>query len=172
VTGYEKVDFVVVRENTRASTRASSTSSIPRRTRPNPSRSLIRFGSDRIIRLAEHARAHGRKRRRSSKANILKMTSGLFFRGRGRSQSYPDIEFTDIIVDNCADAARPRSDVVRRRRHHEPVRRHPERPDGWLAAGPARAGRQHRRASGGVRSRARTAPDIAGKGIANPVAPQ
>jgi isocitrate dehydrogenase (NAD+) len=37
------------------------------------------------------------------KANILKMTSGLFLQvGREIAQSYPDINFTDIIVDNCA----------------------------------------------------------------------
>jgi 3-isopropylmalate dehydrogenase len=37
------------------------------------------------------------------KANILKMTSGLFLQvGREIAQTYPDIEFGDIIVDNCA----------------------------------------------------------------------
>jgi isocitrate dehydrogenase (NAD+) len=37
------------------------------------------------------------------KANILKMTSGLFLEtGREIARAYPDIQFNDIIVDNCA----------------------------------------------------------------------
>jgi isocitrate dehydrogenase (NAD+) len=37
------------------------------------------------------------------KANILKMTSGLFLQvGREIARAYSDIEFNDIIVDNCA----------------------------------------------------------------------
>ena len=37
------------------------------------------------------------------KANILKMTSGLFLQvGREIAQSYPDIGFSDLIVDNTA----------------------------------------------------------------------
>jgi isocitrate dehydrogenase (NAD+) len=37
------------------------------------------------------------------KANILKMTSGLFLEtGREIARSYPDIQFNDVIVDSCA----------------------------------------------------------------------
>jgi isocitrate dehydrogenase (NAD+) len=66
---------------------------------------ITRFGSDRIVRFAfELARARGRRKvTLVHKANILKMTSGLFLQvGREIARAYPDIEFTDIIVDNCA----------------------------------------------------------------------
>ena len=67
---------------------------------------ITRFGSDRIVRFAfELARARGRRKRVTlvHKANILKMTSGLFLQvGREIARGYADIEFTDIIVDNCA----------------------------------------------------------------------
>src|SRR6185503_21369398 len=66
---------------------------------------ITRHGSDRIVRFAfEYARARGRRRvTLVHKANILKMTSGLFLRvGREVAEAYPDIELTDLIVDNCA----------------------------------------------------------------------
>jgi len=37
------------------------------------------------------------------KANILKCTSGLFLEtGRGLAAKHPDVEFKEMIVDNCA----------------------------------------------------------------------
>src|SRR5207237_2557840 len=105
VTRYEKVDLVVVRENTQGEYSGIEHFIDPTKSAAESISIITRFGSDRIIRFAfEYARAHGRKRvTLVHKANILKMTSGLFLQvGREIAQTYPDIQFTDIIVDNCA----------------------------------------------------------------------
>jgi len=59
-------------------------------------------GSSRIIKFAfEYAKKHGIKLTLVHKANILKMTSGLFLNiGRDMAKEYPDVEFNDRIVDN------------------------------------------------------------------------
>src|SRR6266511_4106041 len=105
VTRYEKVDLVVVRENTQGEYSGIEHFIDPTRNAAESISIITRFGSDRIIRFAfEYARAHERKRvTLVHKANILKMTSGLFLEvGREIAQGYPDIAFNDIIVDNCA----------------------------------------------------------------------
>lgn len=66
---------------------------------------VTRDASDRIIRAAfDYAVAKGRKKvTLVHKANILKLTTGLFLDvGREVAKEYPDIEFNDMIVDNCA----------------------------------------------------------------------
>jgi isocitrate dehydrogenase (NAD+) len=66
---------------------------------------LSRKGCERIIRFAfEDARKRGRKRiTLVHKANILKVTGGLFLSvGRQIAPEYPDIAFDDKIVDNMA----------------------------------------------------------------------
>jgi isocitrate dehydrogenase (NAD+) len=66
---------------------------------------LTRRGCERIIRFAfEDARKRGRKRvTLVHKANILKVTGGLFLSvGRQIAPDYPDIHFDDRIVDNMA----------------------------------------------------------------------
>jgi isocitrate dehydrogenase (NAD+) len=105
VTRYEGVDLVVVRENTQGEYSGIEHYIDPTKNAAEAISIITRFGSDRIIRFAfEHARAHGRKKvTLVHKANILKMTSGLFLQvGREIALAYKDIEFTDIIVDNCA----------------------------------------------------------------------
>jgi isocitrate dehydrogenase (NAD+) len=73
---------------------------------------------DRICRFAfEYARAHGRKKVTAvHKANILKFTSGMFLdSARKTALDYPDIAFDDRIIDNmCLQLVRdPRQfDVV------------------------------------------------------------
>jgi isocitrate dehydrogenase (NAD+) len=105
VTRYEKVDLVVVRENTQGEYSGIEHFIDPTKNAAESISIITRFGSDRIIRFAfEYARTHGRRKvTLVHKANILKMTSGLFLQvGREIAQGYPDIEFGDIIVDNCA----------------------------------------------------------------------
>jgi isocitrate dehydrogenase (NAD+) len=102
---YEHVDLVVVRENTQGEYSGIEHFIDPTKNAAEAISIITRFGSDRIVRFAfDFARAN--KRRKVTlvhKANILKMTSGLFLQvGREIAQSYPDIEFTDLIVDNCA----------------------------------------------------------------------
>lgn len=61
--------------------------------------------SNKIIRAAfEYARANDRKKvTLVHKANILKLTTGLFLQvGRSVAEDYPDIQFEDLIVDNMA----------------------------------------------------------------------
>jgi isocitrate dehydrogenase (NAD+) len=102
---YEKVDLFVVRENTQGEYSGIEHYIDPTRSAAEAISIVTRFGSDRIIRFAfEHARANGRKLvTLVHKANILKMTSGLFLdTGREIARGYPDIKFNDVIVDNCA----------------------------------------------------------------------
>src|SRR6185503_19654101 len=66
---------------------------------------ITRHGSERIVRYAfELARRAGRKRvTLVHKANILKYSNGLFLDvGREVAKGYGDIEFDDMIVDACA----------------------------------------------------------------------
>lgn len=66
---------------------------------------ITRKGSEKIIRFAfELVRSEGRKSLHcATKANIMKMTEGLFKRTFEEiALEYPDIEASHIIVDNCA----------------------------------------------------------------------
>jgi isocitrate dehydrogenase (NAD+) len=104
-TRYEGIDLVVVRENTQGEYSGIEHFIDPTKSAAESISIITRFGSDRIIRFAfEYARARGRKLvTLVHKANILKMTSGLFLQvGREIAGAYPDIKFNDIIVDNCA----------------------------------------------------------------------
>jgi isocitrate dehydrogenase (NAD+) len=104
-TRYENVDLVVVRENTQGEYVGIEHFIDPTRSAAEAISIITRHGSDRIIRFAfEYARANGRKTvTLVHKANILKMTSGLFLEvGREIARSYPDVEFKDLIVDNTA----------------------------------------------------------------------
>lgn len=63
---------------------------------------ITRRGSERVIRKAfEYARKENRKKLTVSvKANILKLTDGLFLKvAREISKDYPDIEFNETIID-------------------------------------------------------------------------
>ena len=102
---YDSVDLIVVRENTQGEYSGIEHFIDPTKSAAESISIITRFGSDRIVRFAfELARARGRRRvTLVHKANILKMTSGLFLQvGREIAHGYGDIEFTDIIVDNCA----------------------------------------------------------------------
>ena len=172
---YDDIDIVLVRENTEglyagiehyirigADPRAAAESIAL----------ITREGSDRIVRYAfDYAVKHGRKQvTLVHKANILKFSQGLFLDvGRMVAREYDGIEFKEMIVDACA------MNLVM----------HPERFDmivttnlfgdilsdqisglvGGLGLTPgANIG------NGGAIFEAvhGTAPDIAGKGVANP----
>ncbi len=97
------VDLIVVRENTEG-----LYSGIEHEVVPGVVESLkiiTRHASTRIARFAfEHARANGRKRITAvHKANIMKQSDGLFLRCfREVAEQYPEIEADDRIVDNMA----------------------------------------------------------------------
>ena len=102
---YDHVDLFVVRENTQGEYSGIEHYIDPSRSAAEAISIITRHGSDRILRFAfEFARANQRKRvTLVHKANILKLTSGLFLEtGREIARGYSDIEFNDIIVDNCA----------------------------------------------------------------------
>ena len=105
---YEDIDLVLIRENTeglyvgvehyiglQGDPKAAAESVMI----------ITRFGSERICRYAfDYARANGRKKvTLAHKANILKYTQGLFLEvGQTIAKEYPDIEFEDRIIDATA----------------------------------------------------------------------
>jgi isocitrate dehydrogenase (NAD+) len=105
---YEDIDIVLVRENTEglyvgiehyikigSDVRAAAESTAL----------ITRVGSERIVRYAfEYAKKHGRKKvTLVHKANILKFSQGLFLDvGRAVAREYDSIEFTEMIVDATA----------------------------------------------------------------------
>jgi isocitrate dehydrogenase (NAD+) len=104
-TRFDDVDIVMVRENTEDLYAGVEHYVDPRRTAAESIAIITRYGSERVVRFAfEYARSHGRKKLTLvHKANILKMSNGLFLdTGREVAKEYPDIEFTDMIVDATA----------------------------------------------------------------------
>jgi isocitrate dehydrogenase (NAD+) len=102
---YDDVDIVLVRENTEDLYAGIEHYIDPRRTAAESICIITKFGSERVIVYAfEYARKHGRKKvTLVHKANILKMTNGLFLdTGREVAKRYPDIAFDDMIVDATA----------------------------------------------------------------------
>ena len=99
------VDLVIVRENTEDLYAGVEHYVDPRRTAAESIAIITRFGSERVITYAfEYARRQGRKKvTLVHKANILKMSNGLFLdTGREVAKRYPDIAFDDMIVDATA----------------------------------------------------------------------
>ena len=102
---YQNVDLVIVRENTEDLYAGVEHYIDPRRTAAESIAIITKFGSERVIVYAfEYARRMGRKRvTLVHKANILKMSNGLFLdTGRDVAKRYPDIAFDDMIVDATA----------------------------------------------------------------------
>jgi isocitrate dehydrogenase (NAD+) len=105
---YEDIDLVLIRENTEGlyvgvehyigmhgDPRAAAESVMI----------ITRFGAERISRYAfEYARKHGRKKvTLAHKANILKYTQGLFLDvAHAVAEDYPEIEWEDRIIDATA----------------------------------------------------------------------
>ncbi len=172
---YDGIDIVLVRENTEglyaglehyikigADPRAAAESIAL----------ITREGSERIVRYAfDYAVKHGRRKiTLVHKANILKFSQGLFLDvGRMVARGYDGIEFTEMIVDACA------MNLVM----------HPERFDmivttnlfgdilsdqiSGLVGGLGLTPGANIGAGGAIFEAVHgTAPDIAGKGIANP----
>ena len=172
---YDDVDLVLVRENTEGlyigiehyikignDPRAAAESTVL----------ITRAGSERIIRYAfDYAQKHGRKKvTLVHKANILKFTSGLFLDvGRLVAREFSNIEFQEVIVDAMA------MNLVL----------HPERYDvivttnlfgdilsdliSGLVGGLGLAPGANIGLGGAIFEAVHgTAPDIAGKGVANP----
>ena len=97
------VDLITVRENTEGAYIGEGQSVSEDGETAVLTQKVTRKGSERIVRYAfELARKTGRKKVTIvHKANILKSTSGLFLKtAREVAQQYPDIECNEMIVDN------------------------------------------------------------------------
>ena len=101
-TPFEQVDLVIVRENTE-----DLYSGLEHEVAPGVVESLkviTEYASSRIARFAfDYARRMGRKKVTAvHKANIMKLSDGLFLHTiREVAKEYPEIELNDYIIDNC-----------------------------------------------------------------------
>ena len=101
---YTDVDLVVVRENTEDLYAGVEHYVDPRRNAAESIAIITKFGSTRIAEYAfEYARRFGRKKVTAvHKANILKLSNGLFLDcTREVAKRFPDIVFEEQIVDSA-----------------------------------------------------------------------
>ena len=172
---FDNVDMVIIRENTEGMYTGLEHYVDPKRNAAESIAIITRHGSERVLRFAfEYARKYGRKSvTLVHKANILKMTDGLFLEvGRGVAKEYDDIEFYDMIVDATAMnmVVRPeRFDVIVTMNLFGDILSDLSAGliGGLGVAGAANLGADKCAIFEAVHG---TAPDIAGKGIANPTA--
>jgi isocitrate dehydrogenase (NAD+) len=101
---YENIDLITVRENTEGAYIGEGQALSADGQVATLTQKVTRRGSERIVRYAfDLARKVGRKKVTVvHKANILKSTSGLFLKvAREVAAEYPDIQVAEMIVDNC-----------------------------------------------------------------------
>jgi len=100
---YQDVDLVVVRENTEG-----LYSGLEHRVAPGIVESLKIVTERASLRIAEHAflvaKRDGRRLVTAvHKANIMKLSDGLFLEcARRVARNHPDVTYDEIIIDNCA----------------------------------------------------------------------
>lgn len=102
---FENVDLITVRENTEGMYSGEGQVVTEDHLHAEAKSIITKEGSEKVIRFAfELARNKGRKKvTLIHKANILKSTSGLFLEtGREVKDDYPDIEYDEMIVDATA----------------------------------------------------------------------
>ena len=173
---YTNVDLVIIRENTEDLYAGVEHYVDPRRTAAESIAIITKFGSERVIIYAfEYARRNNRKKvTLVHKANILKMSNGLFLdTGREIAKRYPDIQFDDMIVDATAMklvVAPERFDViVTMNLFGDILSDLTAGLVGGLGVAPAaNIGALDTGGCAMFEAVHGTAPDIAGKGIANP----
>lgn len=173
-TRFENVDFTVIRENTEGLYSGIEHYVPPNRSAAEATAIVTRFGSERVIRFAfELARNTGRKKVTIfHKANILKKTTGLFLDvGRELAKEYTDIELNDLIIDNACMQLVSRPEqfdvIVTTNLFGDIVSDLAAGLIGGLGlTGSANVGDN----LGLYEAVHGTAPDIAGKGLANPTA--
>ena len=100
---YKNIDIITIRENTEGMYHGERQTLSPDKSRAESVSVITREGAERILRFA-YALAARRGREKVTvvhKANILKATSGLFLDvAREVAKGYPDIETVEMIVDN------------------------------------------------------------------------
>lgn len=100
---YINIDIITVRENTEGAYLAADARLTDGGEKAESKMIVSRSGCERVVRFAfEMARTEGRKKVTAvHKANILKLVSGMFLdQAREVAAKYPDIEFAEMIVDN------------------------------------------------------------------------
>jgi isocitrate dehydrogenase (NAD+) len=171
-TRYENVDLVVVRENTESLYAGLEHIIVPGVV--ESLKIITEKASTRIARFAfEHAKRNGRKKVTAvHKANIMKLSDGLFLdccRKVGRE--YPEIQYEEVIIDNlCMQLVKDptRFDVlVLENLYGDIVSDLCAGLVGGLGVVPGANIGERTAVFEAVHG---TAPDIAGKGIANPTA--
>ena len=171
---YENIDIITVRENTEGAYRSEGqTLSADGEIAESVSRNT-RKGSSRIVRYAfELAVKKGRKKITAvHKANILKTSSGLFLNvAREIAKEYPQIEFNEMIVDNTCMQLVMRPEqfdvIVTTNLFGDILSDLCAGLVGGLGLAPGDNIGEHAAIFEAVHG---SAPDIAGKGIANPCA--
>jgi isocitrate dehydrogenase (NAD+) len=101
---YEDIDLITVRENTEGAYIGEGQQLSADGETATLTQRVTRRGSERIVRYAfDLARRVGRRQVTVvHKANILKSTSGLFLKvAREVAAQYPDIACNEMIIDNC-----------------------------------------------------------------------
>lgn len=101
-TRHDDVDVVVVRQNTQGEYAMLEHENVPGVV--ESLKVITEESTARLCRFAfDYAKENGRKKVTIvHKANIMKLTDGLFLAtGEKIAREYPDIEFTNMIVDNC-----------------------------------------------------------------------
>jgi isocitrate dehydrogenase (NAD+) len=104
-TRYSDIDLVIVRENIEGLYTGREHYIDEDRSGAEMVGLVTRAGSERVVQYAyEYARQHKRRKVTAvHKANILKLTSGLFLEvSRQLAAQYPDIQSEDKIIDNMA----------------------------------------------------------------------
>ncbi|MEX2455965.1 MAG: isocitrate/isopropylmalate dehydrogenase family protein [Balneolaceae bacterium] len=104
-SNFKNVDLVLFRENTQGLYIGKEHWVDKEETHAESIAVVTESASKKIITAAfEYAKNNNRKKiTLVHKANILKLTTGLFLKvGKEISKNYPDIEFQDLIVDNMA----------------------------------------------------------------------
>jgi isocitrate dehydrogenase (NAD+) len=173
-TRYTGVDLIVIRENTQGMY-AGVEHFVDDEHNAAESISIItRKGSERIVEYAfQYAKTRGRKRvTLVHKANILKCTSGLFLEtGRAVAARHPEVEFKEMIVDNCAMqlVKNPNAfDIIVTTNLFGDILS--DLTSGLIGGLGLTAGANIGKDAAIFEAVHGTAPDIAGKGIANPTA--
>ena len=168
------VDLITVRENTEGAYIGEGQTLSEDGETAMLMQKITRKGSERIVRYAfELARRTGRKKVTVvHKANILKTTSGLFLNvAREVAAQYPDIECNEMIVDNTCMQLVMRPEqfdiIVTTNLFGDIISDLCAGLVGGLGLAPGANIGEHAAIFEAVHG---TAPDIAGKGIANPCA--
>ena len=132
---HKDVDIVFLREVTEGMQSSDTVLAGSGEFRPNDEitigmRVITRKGSNRVAREAfEIARTRPRSKVTAvHKEPVYRLVCGMFAEEcRKVAQEFPDVEFDEALVDTICDEARDGSAAVRRRGHHQPVRRHHHR---------------------------------------------